>query len=347
MPDTSDANTLLHAWGVEMPKEKLAGDFELAMKVGVNTVRGMTAAQYIVWLEAQKAQMDSSSALTANIEKVMFGAAGYLQPYDNNHSKTTLTPLIFTTDKANSVDAMKVKFRPDVMELLRSFIPGDKPLTLAARIQGDAISAFPDRKESGHLARSKEPLNLIIIADTDMLHDRFWVNETNFLGSNLAIPIADNGTFVMNILEELNGADTLNQLRGRGNVERPFELIESIQREAELHYRATEQQLLKQLEELENQIASSIKGRGEGLSADIILSAEEQKMIDDARADMLEVRQKLRNVQHALRKDIETVENSIKYANIFVMPLLLIIGAVILSILRRNRRRRKIQQKSL
>ena len=80
------------------------------------------------------------------------------------------------------------------------------------------------RPAKPHVASGK--VNVIVVADTDLLNDQFWVEVRDFLGQQVAIPNAHNGAFVLGALENLSGSDALISLRGRGISDRPFELVE-------------------------------------------------------------------------------------------------------------------------
>ena len=56
---------------------------------------------------------------------------------------------------------------------------------------------------------------------------------------------------------------------------------------------------------------------------------------------MIKVRNELRQVQNALRVDIEKLDSRLKFLNIFVVPILLVILSVILGLIRRKKRHEK------
>ncbi|MGV8442238.1 Gldg family protein, partial [Pseudomonas aeruginosa] len=60
--------------------------------------------------------------------------------------------------------------------------------TLAARIQGPAKSAFAEGFE-GHREGLKEArnINVIVVADTDLLSDRMWVQVQDFFGQRAVV----------------------------------------------------------------------------------------------------------------------------------------------------------------
>ena len=49
------------------------------------------------------------------------------------------------------------------------------------------------------------PINVIIMADSDIFDDRFWVHVENLYGRRLAAPFADNGAFVSELGRESDG----------------------------------------------------------------------------------------------------------------------------------------------
>ena len=89
-----------------------------------------------------------------------------------------------------------------------------------------ADAAAKPHKASGRI-------NAIVIADTDLLADQFWVDVRDFLGQQVAIPNASNAAFVVNALDNLSGSDALIALRGRGAEDRPFKLVNELRRDAE------------------------------------------------------------------------------------------------------------------
>jgi ABC-type uncharacterized transport system involved in gliding motility auxiliary subunit len=107
-----------------------------------------------------------------------------------------------------------------VLGILRAFEPEGRQQMLAARVTGMATTAFPDGPPASdndevavdeaatgplaHLHEASKPINVIVVADTDLLFDRFWVNTTDFFGQPVNVPTANNGDFVLNALENLS-----------------------------------------------------------------------------------------------------------------------------------------------
>lgn len=220
---------------------------------------------------------------------------------------------------------------------------------VAARVTGNVKTAFPEGKPKdtpnegetpeaapeakgetkAHLTESKEPINVIVVADTDILQDRFWVQVQNFFGQRIGIPNSGNGTFVTNALDNLTGSNDLISVRSRAGYSRPFTLLRMLQQDAEQQFRQKEQALQEHLKATERKIQELQSQKPDGNA--MILSVEQQEAMGKFRKELLQVRKELRSVQHELGKNIESVERWVKFINIGLVPLLIGIAGVWIS----------------
>lgn len=330
--DPAEIKRLLAAWGLALVPEKVAGDLDAARRVA--TGHGGAGGDYVAWLSLSRANIDANDPVMASVERLNLATAGIIEPIDGG--TTTVTPLIFTGARAAPVDAARVRFNPDVLAILRGFQSAGKPLTLAARVTGPAAAAFPAEGQTP----APQPVNLIVVADADFVYDQLWVNRGSFFGEQVTMPIANNADFVINALENLAGSGSLAGLRGRGSSYRPFTLVESIRMDAEQQFRAKEQALQDQLKDLQQRLDGIQKERGSG--GQVILSAEDQQMIERFRGEILAVRKQLRDVQLALRQDIETLEGVAKFLNIAAVPIVIALVGLVVVVVHRLRRRRAV-----
>jgi ABC-type uncharacterized transport system involved in gliding motility auxiliary subunit len=354
----SDLPKLLPNWGVELVKDRIAGDLKAARRVSVaeESKSRVGGVDYLPWLALTPENFNTEDPVTAQIAQMNLASAGILRPTEG--ATTKVTPLLTTSTESMAIPAHKVQLNPDPVDLLNEFKPGGEKLMLAARISGPAKTAYPDgppkdpkaekdedakkeweKRKAAHLSESKEPINVIVVADADLLFDRYWVQIQDFFGQRVAIPIAHNASFAVNAVDNLSGSNALISLRSRGLSARPFTRIEKIQRVAELQFRAKEQALMTELEGTEKQLAD-LKKRGD--VSGLLLSIEEKAAIDNFRKQMVQIRRELRDVQHALRRDIEQVASWTKIINIGLIPLLVTVVAIVLTLVRRNRRRQAI-----
>lgn len=338
-PAAEDVEKLLRTWGVEILPEKVAGDIDAARRVSTGERGGV--GSYLAWMTLGPNNFDSGDPVMANIERLNLASSGILQPVPD--SALTVMPLISTGPRSMPIDAEKLRYVPDLAGLLRAFQPGGKPLILAARITGNAPSAFADASA----ASEAKPTQVIVVGDADMLYDRFWLQSSDFFGQRVEVPTAGNADFVLNALENLADADALIGLRGRGTSYRPFTLVDELRRDAEAQYRSKEQELQQRLKELEQQLQGVQQRGGEGANAELMLSADDKAAIERFRGEMLTVRRDLRSVQHALQSEIEQLQQEVKFVNIAAVPIVLCgIGGIVALVrrLRRSRAKRQSQQ---
>ncbi len=348
----SDIDRLLKSWGVTFIKDKVAADLQSARRVNVRHEGQITQVDYVAWNTLDRRNLDTTDAVVADIRDLNVGSAGILEPAEG--ATTTFRPLVTTSEDSEALDVAKLQGRIDIVALFRDFKASGKKLTMAARVTGPVKSAFPDgppligegedaekarlERAKTHLAEAKKPLNAVIVADTDVLHEGLWAEIRNVNGEQLLVPYAGNSDFVINAVENLSGGDVLLGLRSRGDSKRPFLMVEKIQLEAERKFRAEQEKLAKELQETQKRI-EGLTNR-EGANSEAILTAEEKTAIAEFRRKMIDIRHDLRNVQHALRKDIDALDAWLKFLNIAAIPLILGFAALVIAVARRLSRAR-------
>jgi ABC-type uncharacterized transport system involved in gliding motility auxiliary subunit len=343
-PDQSDLQRLLQAWGVELIENVVAGDRKLARRVSMGGA-GMqrpVVTDYVAWISAGKDSMDPEDVVTGQLEEINFATPGAIRKIDG--ATTTIQPLIETSEDSMLIDSARIRPTPQIIEILNEFEPRNEKLLLAARITGPASSAFPDGLKledgstaPGHVAQT-DNIRVIVVSDVDMLYDQFWSENQNFMGQNVSVPFADNANFVVNALDSLSGSEALIGLRARGETSRPFTVVENLEKQAEIEYRATEQELRQKLQQAEAELNTLLKRGGSQADLDAILSDEQKKQIEKTRVEMIDLRRELRDVQGALRQDIEALDAKLKFLNIWLMPGLVILALLLVSFLRYRRR---------
>jgi ABC-type uncharacterized transport system involved in gliding motility auxiliary subunit len=249
------------------------------------------------------------------------------------------------------MDASRFTFLPDPAVLQDGFAADGIEYVVAGRISGTLPSAFPngppattvstdeetgagDQDAEGHLAESAEPVNIILVADVDMLGDAMWVQTQSFFGQQIANAFASNGAFVINALENLSGSSDLIGVRSRASYTRPFTRVLQLQGEAEARFRQTEQRLQSQLAETERSLGELQSSRED--TGTVLLTAEQQAEIERFINLRAEIRRDLRAVQRGLDRDIERLGTVLKLINIGLVPFLLTVF-VLFAVWRRSR----------
>ena len=163
-------------------------------------------------------------------------------------------------------------------------------------------------------------LDVLIIADTDILSDRFWIDGRRFASSGEIQPISSNANFLLNAIELYGGGGELINLRNRGKFSRPFKLVEELRRKAESEHREQEKELRAKLEETEKRL-EKIEQSSEGM---VLLTEDQKNEINQFRSEQKKTRKELRSVQHKLIREIEQLGNVLKIINIGLIPFIIL-----------------------
>ena len=338
---------LLESWGLEISPDTIASDREAAVRVQTLYEGRQIVTDYLAWMGLPKSRFDPDDVITAQLQQINLRSPGIIKPLED--SLSDFQPLIQTGLQSMAIETSRLRGEPDPIGLIRDFEASGEALTIAARVSGNFKSAFPDgpppnedgqvSQDAGtsHLEESIRPTNIIVVADSDLLADSTWVQRRNVLGQTFDVALANNADLVVNAIENLSGTSGLQSLRGKGLTVRRFEVLDEMQREAEDRFRAQEEKLISRIGEIQAQIADLRQKGDEGTA---LLTAEEQRAIDAFRNDLLDLRQELREVQFALDQDVKRLKFYLKALNIWAVPLLVAMVAILLAAMRRRRSHR-------
>ena len=332
---SSDLPNLFKAWGLLFDPNQVVLDGQNAMRFQPDP--NQPAVRHLGIIGLHRQEMNRQDVITADLETVNLGTAGSLALAPK--ATATMEALLQSSTASRQVSAEAVRdAEGDPGILGQGFRPDGKgPFVLAARVGGVLKSAFPDHREPGHLGASLKPANIIVVADTDLLTDKLWVQGQNFLGQQILDPFANNADFVYNAVDNLVGNDDLIQVRTRPTATRPFERVDAIRRSAEVRYQAKEKQLEEQLAELEQKLQrlQPITGTGKPQP----LNREQQAQLLQFQQQKLRTRKELRAVQLDLNSEIETIGTRLKLINILGMPVLVLLFALLIALRRYLQRR--------
>ena len=330
---TSDLPALFKAWGVQLLPDQVVTDGAYAMALSMG--EGLRAVRHAAFLSLPRAALDQSDVSTAGLETLTLASAGILEPLAG--AKSRFTPLLQSSVYAMPVDSKRLALLQNPEELIRELQPTGQRYAMAARISGPAETAFANgiegRKDG---LKSADNINVIVVADTDLLSDRMWVQVQDFFGQRMPQPWADNASFTINALDNLSGSDALISVRSRGRFSRPFEVVDALQRTAEVKFREQEAELQQRLAATEQQLASLQQSDDPAQSPQ--LTPEQQATLQQFMAEKVRIRKELREVRFQLNADIDALGRSLKLVNIALVPLLLTVGVLLLWFWRRRKR---------
>ena len=336
---SSTLGPLLQAWGVDFDTGRVIGDLAYALQVSIG--QGQPPIRHLGILSVDANGMNNTDVATADLGAVNFSSTGWLAPLES--ATTGFEPLVESSENAAPIDAARLRFLSNPQDLLANFQPTGDRYALAARITGLAGTVFKAPPEGmplvGHMTESGAAgINVVLFADTDVLTDRLWVQKQNFLGQVIANSFADNGTLVANLADQLLGSADLIGIRTRASSVQPFSVVDTLRLSAEAQFRDTERRLQAELEDTERKLTEMQSLRQD--SELTVLTADQQDEVQRFVDRKLQIRAELRQVQHDLTRDIEALGMRLKFINIVLMPVLIIIAAMLIGQIQRRRRER-------
>lgn len=379
---SSNLNRLLVNWGVEMPPNIFAGDRNLALKASV--VETQRPQKLIGFLNLTSQCFNPDNVITANLNQVRVLFPGILRDVnvsgekaDENtdkkeeRSKVVIKrrPLLQTTSRGNSwtVSSPYELMMPNPSQLMNRFVDGTKPVTMGYLLTGKFKSAFPEgieieveadtekssdgpgeseeekntvKKKITGLTEASEDCTVAVFADVDFISDMVAYQRTIF-GS---IAIGDNGTLMLNTIDELRGSSDLISIRSRGNFKRPFTVVDEIEKQAEKETATEEARINAEIvgfqSELNNIISSAKVGEEEIIGSSILQKKKELEL------NIHEAQRILRNVKMKRREKIESLGNILRNFNMLMAPAIILIISIVLGVRRSIRKRHYISHAS-
>lgn len=304
-PDTdSGVSQLLEAWGVEL--------------------QALSSSM----LQLSAGALNRQDVITAPLNTIALQSAGRLVAAEN--ARTHLEPLLKNSPRAFAVAPSSIDSLHKPAQLLPQQNAVETADTLAARVIGAASTAFPEGVNAQVPAITEsEAIQVVVVADTDMLRDELWLQVEPMLGMQSAQAWTGNAGFVLSALDNLSSSDALLDVRSRDQFSRPFTMVERLRRVAHERY-AEKELLLQQRLAIAEQQLFELQGRE--------MTATEKAAMQASLQERLELRKQLRDVQYQLNANIESLGTWVKVFNIAVMPFVLTFAMVVIGLQRRIRR---------
>lgn len=334
--DDHDSNLprLFKNWGVVFDPTQVVLDRSQALTIELNG--NSIGHPAMLGLGAQ--DLNHDDVVTASLQRINFSTAGYFELAQD--TKARLIPLVQTSDEAAIVPAQRVRdSASDPTSLLENYDPTHERYLLAARLRDTFHTAFPERNEKGHLSVADGPGEIVLVADTDLLSDRLWVDVQPLLGQQQLTPFANNGDFVANLVDNLGGSTALLSIRGRVNSQRPFTRVKALQAAADRKFLVKKRELENELYETQRRLAELQPAKGATGAA--TATTEQRREVEQYLRRKLAIGKELRDVQHQLNAEIDALGLRLKFINIVLVPGVVALLGLIYG-WRRTRRSRRV-----
>ncbi len=362
---SSEMNKLLVNWGLEMPRNTFAGDRGLAI---AGTLKANERPQKIIGYIGMTAEcFNRDNVITSELNEVKFLFSGVLRQIimDEQEVKERniqRIPLVSTTARGNSWTANQYELMmPDIGKLMEKFVDGSKPVNMAYLVTGRFKSAFPegidievdapmdagDANEPGKITKhiaslpeARDNCAVVVFADVDFLSDVIAYVNT-FFGKLVA---GDNSALMMNTIDDLSGSSELISIRSRGNFRRPFEVVDTIEAEAEAETAEEEAKINAEISGFETELQSILSSAKQG-EEEIIGSSIVQKK-KELELKILGARKQLKQIRRIRLERIEGLGNKLRNFNMLTAPAVILLIVIILGVHRSAKKRRYISHAS-
>ena len=189
------------------------------------------------------------------------------------------------------------------------------------------------------MREGKTKSTIVIVADTDLLSDVFYIQQTTEQGFPVSRMYNDNYNFVANACELLTGDEDLISLRTRGKFQRPFTRVVALQRAAQERWLAKEQELARQGEETNRKLLALARTKDE--SQKQILSKEQEDEIRKFQDEKRKIDKELKEVRRQFNSEIAALGTRLKLINIFLIPTCVALAGLGYAFIRQRRMRKQ------
>jgi ABC-type uncharacterized transport system involved in gliding motility auxiliary subunit len=331
---SSNLPRLFADWGVAFNQDQVVLDRARALQI---ELAGVNLA-HPAMLGLGASELNRDDAITASLQRVNVSTSGHFDLLPNATAR--LIPLMQSSSDAEVVPTQRViEASSNPSSLLDNYQPQDQNYVIAARLRGTFASAFPEFvKRPGHLSTSASNAEVILLADTDLLTDRLWVETQSFLGQPMLSAFANNGDFISNMVDNLTGSSALLSIRGRSTSLRPFTRVQALRRAADRKFLQKEKELQSELADTKRRLEELQPAKGTG---DTSTSAEQKQEIEQFLQRQLAISKELRDVQHQLNAEIDALGTRLKVINIVMLPALITLVGLMYGWKRTRRNRRQ------
>ena len=293
-------------WGIRFRNDAVVADLDNSIMVDAtkNYKNNPSFTRDVVQFILTEKNVNPKAPEVSKLKNLLFSSASEIEPAAPD---IIFEPLIITSPNAAYLDVSAVYQNVNPGDILRSF-----------------------------RGRADRPFELIAVGDSDFLYDSFWTSSVKLLDGNFAVPVMDNGNFVLNALESLSGGDNLIGLRGKSAKVRRFEDVERIRRNAQLDFKVKENEIIERINRTKTEL-QEIWGKKD-FERRQTFTADELSLIAGIRKRLDAERKELGEIRRTLNAEINAIDTWIKIANIYAVPLSILAGLLLSAFFSRRKR---------
>lgn len=325
----SDLSKLFRKWGIKYNSMNMLADLKYATRVRSQ----MGVVRHPTWLTFTGDAVNKDNVGMAHLNNLLFIEAGALGLEENSSLK--FTPLLSSSEESGAISIWEAGMG-DPETVMRQFRKGTDILHPVGVYSGIFTSAFEKMPEGlnesevenkaakkEHKAKSEQENSILVVADSDFLHNNYTVRTMSFLGIMQRTDyMNENLPFFYNMVESFSGDKNLISIRTRGSFNRPFTRVDELLKVAHHKWKEKDEQIAAELRDINSNIRELEATIKDG-RLEIRLTKEQQENVERFRAQERELKKQQREVRKKLREDIEDLGLRLTVVNMLLMPILL------------------------
>ncbi len=242
---------------------------------------------------------------------------------------------------------------------MEDFKPSGTSFALAIRLMGRFHTAFPNgkpeekkeetkegdkkpedksvaKKSEDSIKETKQDNTVILVGDADMLFDNVALRQTATPFGTLSQAMNGNLNFAQNAVEQLTGDNNLIGVRSRATQNRPFTRIKDMELEANKKFQSEIKRLEESASEAQRRI-NELQQQKKDKDQRFILSPEQTAELGKLRKEEAESRKRLKQVQKDFRKEVVSLQTSVKWMNILAVPAAVTLSGIVIAVAKRRK----------
>jgi ABC-type uncharacterized transport system involved in gliding motility auxiliary subunit len=297
--------------------------------------------------------INTNDVITSLIDNIWLPYAGTFSGTPTDGLKETV--LLKSTPDSQLVEGFMAAIGGGE-NIVRDFKSSGTAYPLAVRLTGKFKTAFPggkpeekkddekkdtdkkpeEKKADDSLKESTGENTVILVADADMLSDRVALQPIQTFFGTAYTPANGNLSFVQNAVEQLTGDNNLIAVRSRATLNRPFKRIKDMEAVANEKFQSEIKRLQESADEAQRKI-NEMQQQKKDKDQRFILSPEQQAELAKLRTQEAETRKHLKQVQKDLRKEVVSLETTLKWTNVLAVPLAVTVSGLVIAGVKRKK----------
>ena len=332
---SANLDKLMKAWGLEFTANQVVADPNLATKI---QRQNNSVDSDITVLSINGENINKTDPLGASTADLLLPFAGAFTGTPAAGLKEEV--LVTSSPQAGLVDGNILMMGGEGAR--KFYKPGNTALPLAVRLTGKFKTAFPNGKPAAaptptptpapnasptpSATPTPEPLKeatnegvVVLIGDSDFAYDQIAGQAQQVFNQVVFRPTNGNLNLIESSVELLAGDSNLISIRSRASANRPFVVVNKMEAAAQEKYQSKINDLETNLSQARQKLSELQSAKQADQKS--VLSPEQQTEIKQFQEKEAQIDKQLKEVRKELRQEIDSLQNSLKWLNIALMPL--------------------------